>query len=169
MEEIFIKWEGPYRHKEMTPFDKGEDYGLYQIYGDHPIYGKNVLLYIGMTNATNMTFASRVTSKNDWECWDDLTIFLGRFGGTNSLESDEEWTRQIKFCEALMIYYFTPAWNAHGINSTKLYNEYENVKIYNFGIRMSLPEIVEKGIFTFDEKIDAEKLEMLEKEWKCYK
>jgi hypothetical protein len=45
---IHIEWEGPYSLSQLdTLNDLRKDYGLYQIYGHHPIYGSNVLLYIG--------------------------------------------------------------------------------------------------------------------------
>ncbi len=55
---IHIEWDGPYRfgehpsHLEPVSGLKGPtDYGVYQIYGGHPVYGNSALLYIGMAAA----------------------------------------------------------------------------------------------------------------------
>jgi len=39
-----------------------KDRGLYQIYGHHPVYGSNVLLYIGQTYGR--TFRERIEEHN---------------------------------------------------------------------------------------------------------
>ena len=39
------------------------DYGLYQIYGQHPAYGENALLYIG--KAEDNKFSTRLNER--WE------------------------------------------------------------------------------------------------------
>ena len=52
MEEgiIHIQWQGPYSLKQLDILkDPRKDRGLYQIYGHHPVYGANVLLFIGQT------------------------------------------------------------------------------------------------------------------------
>ncbi|WP_078183723.1 hypothetical protein [Bacillus wiedmannii] len=45
---IQILWDGPYNITDLVKLKNEEtDYGIYQIYGNHPIYGNDVLLYIG--------------------------------------------------------------------------------------------------------------------------
>jgi hypothetical protein len=45
---IHIEWEGPYSLNQLdTLKDLRKDHVLYQIYGHHPVYGSNVLLYTG--------------------------------------------------------------------------------------------------------------------------
>jgi hypothetical protein len=45
---IHLQWE---EHKwddfNFSDFNSEKDYGIYQFYGDHPVYGENTLLYIG--------------------------------------------------------------------------------------------------------------------------
>lgn len=48
IEVIQIKWESPFRIDDLN--DDEIDYGIYQIYGNHLVYGENVLLYIGQAN-----------------------------------------------------------------------------------------------------------------------
>ncbi len=57
MKEIDIWWEGPFDQDEIIDNDIDKNFydntadkiGLYQIYGTHPLYGNDVLLYIGRT------------------------------------------------------------------------------------------------------------------------
>ena len=60
MEEIYVDWSGPYTYEDVVNYNENKietkkfavkptDFGLYQIYGAHPIYGDNVLIYIGKT------------------------------------------------------------------------------------------------------------------------
>src|SRR5258708_19938364 len=60
---IHIEWEGPYSLNQLdTLKDSRKDHGLYQIYGHHPVYGPNVLLYIGQTYGR--TFGERIDEHN---------------------------------------------------------------------------------------------------------
>jgi len=48
MMTINVKWSGPHSVSDVLEFaDESRDRGLYQIYGPHPVYGLNVLLYVG--------------------------------------------------------------------------------------------------------------------------
>jgi len=59
---INIWWGEPILLKDLESGKVGnntdEDYGIYQIYGTHPIYGNDTLLYIG--KASQQTFARRI-------------------------------------------------------------------------------------------------------------
>tara|TARA_B100000446_G_scaffold175907_2_gene187113 strand:- start:4 stop:483 length:480 start_codon:yes stop_codon:yes gene_type:complete len=70
---IDIDWEGPfpviydrdndkYIFIDSVPDAILSSTGIYQIYGRHPVYGKNVLLYIGETKAgdSNRSFKDRM-------------------------------------------------------------------------------------------------------------
>jgi hypothetical protein len=57
---IQIHWEGPYKLTELsTLMNTTTDYGIYQIYGKHPVYGSDVLLYIG--KADYQTLGKRIS------------------------------------------------------------------------------------------------------------
>lgn len=59
---IHIEWSGPHSLAEVDGFgDRRIDRGLYQIYGHHPVYGPNVLLYFGQTDRT---FSERIPDEN---------------------------------------------------------------------------------------------------------
>jgi len=56
---IHINWDGPYTLEDLPDLrDENIDYGVYQIYGGHPVYGSSVLLYIG--KAESQTFGTRI-------------------------------------------------------------------------------------------------------------
>jgi hypothetical protein len=44
---IHIDWEGPVTLEDAWKLVGPTDYGVYQIYGGHPVYGNSALLYIG--------------------------------------------------------------------------------------------------------------------------
>ena len=44
---INLVWEGPYSYAEVLTRDGNTDYGIYQIYSGHPVYGAYTLVYIG--------------------------------------------------------------------------------------------------------------------------
>ena len=58
---LHLLWSGPYSVEEALQAlnDEGLDYGVYQIYGTHLVYGTDVLLYVG--KAEQQTFRSRLT------------------------------------------------------------------------------------------------------------
>ena len=42
---IHLMWEEhEWKDHEYTDFSEKKHYGIYQIYGDHPVYGENALL-----------------------------------------------------------------------------------------------------------------------------
>ena len=44
-------WEGPYLISQLKELsDDNRDYGIYQVYGQHSLYGNSILLYIGQAN-----------------------------------------------------------------------------------------------------------------------
>lgn len=135
---IQIQWEGPFKYKELASLNNNEtDYGIYQIYGDHFVYGDNVLLYIGQ--ASQQTFGTRIMQHTYW-LEDDYTFYVGRISGSNT-PPDDIWHDEISLSESLLINIHTPAYNSvhiNGINNTKL----EHIHILNLGIyKKLLPEL----------------------------
>ncbi len=126
--DINIWWEGPFSPEavvdnkiDSNKYDNTADkIGLYQIYGTHPLYGNDVLLYIGRTRDNN-GFASRLN--NRWETTynsdnENVKIYLGRiFTDTeNNLTIEEEY-KQIEYAEVLLINAMKPALNSSNIKS----------------------------------------------------
>ena len=58
MRSVRVEWEGPFSIEEVLELNHSEDdYGLYQIYGRHILFGADSLLYIG--KAEGVTFKQR--------------------------------------------------------------------------------------------------------------
>jgi hypothetical protein len=130
-EEVDIYWEGPfsvtYDRKNETyslgsdfPKDLGKAHGFYQIYGDHPVYGKNVLLYIGETKVSGnyeRGFAVRMGEHFSGRFWYHcgLTVRFGR-GFINEIEIID--VDQICAVESLLIASNMPALNKKNIDNS---------------------------------------------------
>jgi len=161
LESISIGWDGPYTleeiglqedslkyslKKDTQLNNEAKDYGVYQIYGHHPIYGANVLLYIG--KAQDQTFAKRI-SQEGWEYNEDaynIRIYIGRIYNNTKTNRTEIWDTYIDSAERMLIYAHEPARNSSNIlnitkNEDKL-KELENVRIFNYGnYRSLMPEV----------------------------
>lgn len=113
---VYLDWEGPFSLDDMKKFNTKNDYGLYQVYGSHSVYGANVLLYIGKTGT--QTFGNTIHNEG-WKYYDNssgLRVYLGRFlshGGFSNVEK----AKQIHRCFKLLIYAHSPAYNAEFINT----------------------------------------------------
>jgi hypothetical protein len=114
-QEIFvhIDWSGPHNLNDIASLNGDTDYGIYQIYGAHPVYGSDVLLYIGL--AAQQTFAVRL-SQHHAGCNSNpdagrVQIYIGRLWGTSTPDSDT-WERHIALAERLLIYTHQLAENA---------------------------------------------------------
>jgi hypothetical protein len=64
LNKIEILWDGPFTLEQIKGFNKSDDYGLYQIYGTHSIYGIDTLLYIG--KAQEQKFCVRIPQHQNW-------------------------------------------------------------------------------------------------------
>lgn len=152
MRVIHLLWEGPYSLKQLInksnrPDDSKKDYGLYQVYGDHVVYGPGSLLYIG--KACDQTFFTRLKQHADWcdECEADrlsLDVYLGRLirqSDNQMTPSDETWSEEISHAEKLLIFSHSPAWNSSSINTVRD-AEVKDRHVLNWGKRGSLlPEV----------------------------
>lgn len=138
---IEINWEGPFTEEEIETKHNAGDYGLYQVYGNHEIYGKDVLLYIG--KAASQTFGTRLPQHDDWYGWKEIEMkyYLGKFGGTENTTSND-WDDQINFAESGLIIYCQPSYNSSGLNSSNRFSKYNKVIIFNYGLRRSLPFVM---------------------------
>lgn len=177
-ENIRIEWDGPYTladigyleddkysSKESKLNNKTKDYGIYQVYGHHPVYGNNVLLYIG--KADEQTFSKRL-SQESWHMNQDsnnIQFYVGRLFSKEE-PTLEKWSNLINIAERMLIFAHSPAMNSSNIltisrNIVEL-KKFENVRIFNYdNCRSLLPEIsgelwIKKfedfnGVFTCDE------------------
>jgi hypothetical protein len=104
IEYVHLQWDGPITWAEKDELDSAVDYGVYQIYGCHPVHGADCLLYIG--KASDQRFAARLKQEVDWMYDADfgrLNIYVGRCSGWDGTPRDPEWARQIDLSEKLLI------------------------------------------------------------------
>ncbi len=140
---IHIQWEGPLPYDEAKRLvDEHADYGVYQIYGAHPVYGSDVLLYIGRANS--QTFGIRLRQEY-WNYHNQdaarVCVYVGRLSGYAGTPTDEEWARQISLVERLLIYSHWPAGNSSGLN-VEFSEDFQKVQVLNWGkYRDLLPEV----------------------------
>ncbi len=125
--EIEIEWEGPLTIKETTdekndagepPDYGGNDYGLYQIYGEHILCGSETLLYIGKT--TEQTFSARIKQhlKDFLKNEGNIKVFLGRIYDPKrhcKKENWKTWRWDVDIAERILIYKYCPNYNGRGI------------------------------------------------------
>jgi hypothetical protein len=147
MEEtiIHLQWQGPYplRHTH-TLKNPHTDIGLYQIYGHHPVYGANVLLYIGQTMGG--TFGQRIEEHNFGEGFQEdsehVEVYVGRLKGV-STPSLGEWRNEINWAEKLLIHVHDPAYNSrHNLELDESDPRVSNARVLNWGcIRALQPEV----------------------------
>lgn len=138
-EIINIEWEGPLTLEEAYGKNEESDKGLYQVYGDHPVYGLDVLFYIGETTGT---FGERLKNhEQGFEGWEQkITIYLGRID--NTLLSDEERINLIPRVEKLLILACWPALNCQGIKGSSNVDDVKDLLILSWGKFRSLPGAV---------------------------
>lgn len=139
--DIHIFWEGPFSLDQVVQVnDEDRDYGVYQIYGQHPLYGNSVLLYIGLVRS--QTFGKRIPQEE----WDDrpdhqnTQVYVGRLAGRNKITNDE-WEKQIEHAEKLLIYAHKPVFNTQNTKSLPEEDVLGN-RIYNWSSHRDLfPEV----------------------------
>jgi hypothetical protein len=138
MIDIHLVWEGPFSHQEALSLNAPSDYGLYQYYGDHPIYGSNTLLYVG--KASRQTFGQRFAQHN-WEIWasNDVEIYVGRVFALEALD-EHDWEKRIDMAERIILQSHGPSFNSSNLNT--IGHGGEDSRILNWGKRkMLLPEV----------------------------
>ena len=139
---IHLDWNGPLTLNEARSCNGDTDWGVYQIYGFHPTYGTDVLLYIG--KAAKQHFGTRLSQETWWDYGADsdrMRVYLGRLAGDKEAPDDATWCRQIELAERLLIFVHRPAWNAQkGI--ARIDHELQQVHVLNWGFHRSLlPEV----------------------------
>lgn len=145
---INILWDGPHSLDAMRSFDNSDtDYGLYQIYGHHPVYGPS-LIYIG--RAKERTFAVRVPEHNWWTGAENdprqVAVYIGRLiGPTPVLDT---WYRQIDQAEQLLIHSHAPTYNTQHIYNPPRAQECGHVRVLNWGACRSLAREVSGLMWT---------------------
>ena len=157
MKEIKVWWEGPFSIEDIVKnkidakkYDNTADQkGLYQIYGFHPLYGSDVLLYIGRTKDQH-GFKSRL--KNRWQINNNLDsenvkIFLGCIMDDAKALSEEEEVDSIEKAEVLLINAMMPALNSSNIQSVGEKYADEKYIVKNFGNFKNIYPILDSNYY----------------------
>ena len=146
MEQIYeIFWDGPFEWREGLKHCRNL-HVLHQLYGYHPLYGSDVLLYIG---SSHRDIKRRLrTHEKEWvnEEWGDMRIRLGsirEFKTWKVQETKKGWAKPskavIEAIEALLIYSNQPAYNDRNKSDAEVA---QGIRIFNTGRLGSIsPEI----------------------------
>ena len=134
---IHVQWDGPFTLDEVAKKDYKHDKGVYQVYGSHPIYGSDVLVYIGKTTA--QTFSTRIHQElwNYTQDGQNVRYYLGRLAGKKTPDRDE-WEEQISKVERLLIHSHWPAGNSRNIQGLGQGPRLNKVHVLNWGHRRYL-------------------------------
>jgi len=133
---IHIEWEGPYTLNSISTLTDAKDFGVYQIYGSHAVYGSQVLLYIG--KADRQTFGVRIKQEL-WQLNKDaraVQVYIGRLAGETT-PSTEQWSQDIADAEKLLIYAHAPASNSQYINQIPE-QTLRDIHVLNWGMHRDL-------------------------------
>jgi hypothetical protein len=118
-----------------------KDYGIYQVYGDHPVYGPDTLLYIG--KAKDQTYSTRLNGHYDFDASQVARfskLYLSYFCKVDDL-SEANWGDAIDIVEKAFIKAHFPALNSQHVMGF-LEADTPNILIYNWGERgRLLPEV----------------------------
>lgn len=135
-----LLWE-KVEYQDFESLNEKKHYGIYQIYGDHPIYGRDILLYIG--KAQEQTFAQRLSQHDDFEETNlrITKLYIGMF-----LNMDDNnyvnWGDSIDEAEKILIKAHCPAYNSSMIKGIITDDSLSNIVIFNWGdFGQLLPEI----------------------------
>jgi len=148
--EIIIEWEGPFTTDEVinkkndggkSPDWDGEDYGLYQIYGRHLLYGYDALLYMGQ--CTDQTFSQRIDQEYRDYLKDekDIQLFLGRIYDYKRHSRNDNWQNwkwDIDMAESILIYKYSPIYNIQKTSNPPVLEPYKNIILINNGSKYRL-------------------------------
>jgi len=149
---IHVEWSGSYSYSEVINNSLKDDFtvkpsdsGLYQIYGNHPVYGNDVLIYIGKTN---QNFLKRLKGRSvimDNADFSNVKIYLGKIFYDNC-EHNSSIDEDISKAESLLIHFHKPSNNSSNINSFKCFDE--NITVINIGHYRSLQKCISTKSFT---------------------
>ena len=109
--------------------------GLYQIYGNHPVFGRKSLLYIGQS--WEQSLYERVIQH--WfvkdEDFHEIEIYIGLLGGVKDSQPSRQdyWKKLIDIAEMLLICAHKPPFNRKHIEDVN--NICKRHRVFNYGQR----------------------------------
>ena len=121
IEVIRLQW------KKMKDYTDAESHsGVYQIYGDSPIYGMNTLLYIGQASNLRARLIDHIERNSK--------SFITRQPSLSFRIAYAE-TSQITLIEEILINWHKPSFNSNSIISLQLKSRSSKVLLLNEGER----------------------------------
>jgi hypothetical protein len=161
---INVEWDGPFPFSDINKLNGPTDYGIYQIYGGHPVYGNSALLYVGLAAA--QTFGKRVPQERHWLDNRDarrVEVYVGRLAGRETPDEDM-WGRRIRLAERLLIYAHMPPMNVQK-SLGNLACDLRYIHVLNWGYhRDLLPEVSGLRWASLDEDFPEEYHEFTDEE-----
>jgi len=153
MLDLTIDWKGPYALDQVIhnltdsgdyPGYDGEDYGLYQIYGEHILGNSDALLYIG--KAPKQTFSTRFKKHVRWLRREDspVRVYVGRIYIPRRHSSADNWAKyeaDIGIAESILIYKYSPHYNGRSVSKAPSLRPHGRVVLTHAGARHRLQEI----------------------------
>jgi len=145
MERTFdVYWEGPFSIEQVQS-ETDSNHALYAVYSTHQVYGRNVLVYIGMTE---QELRERIKQHAPWldlEC-DPVQVYAASIGPFTTWKAADRATdypkpprEDILAIEALLVFAHQPAYNTSAKHSAL---QSKNLRIFNTGRFGSLfPEV----------------------------
>ena len=148
-EEIYeVCWRGPFSPEAIATLtsEQLEKFVLYSVYGAHPTYGNNVLLYIGMTERGVIRRLAEHGYEMDLERFNDSQVYLASIGQFLSWDDSSEKEiferpdrHLVERIESLLIYAHQPYGNSRNKHSA---NRAAGLRIFNTERHASLhPEV----------------------------
>lgn len=137
-----LYWKGyDWNDGITTCHHSSKDCGIYQVYGNHPVYGPDTLLYIG--KAKDETYSQRLNGHGDLDTSQIAKftkLYLSYFCKVDDL-NEADWKDAIDIVEKTLIKAHSPALNAQDVKGF-LEKDTPNILIYNWGDRgRLLPEV----------------------------
>ncbi|MFA0088027.1 hypothetical protein [Vibrio sp. 10N.261.51.F12] len=146
---IDVYWKGPIALNELKKLEEPEVQVLYQIYGHHPVYGPESLLYIGKTEQLNgvkdrlpehkwidsqcdecKIYYASCAEFIDWQTWENSGDEYPKY---DSLENGIT----INDIESLLIYAHHPSGNSQSIQTLGI-DVKRHFRVFNTGKRKAL-------------------------------
>jgi len=125
----------------FTKYTTDKDFGVYQVYGNHPVYGEDILLYIGKAQA--QTYSTRLNGHTDFDASQVskfTRLHLSYFCRADDL-TEKNWGEAIDIVEKVLIKAHMPALNGTDVKKF-LDASIPNILIFNWGDRgLLLPEV----------------------------
>ncbi len=153
---VHLRWDGPFQlarsHRHGRKIDHlssvETDFGLYQVYAQHPVYGRS-LVFIGQ--AIDQPFAMRI-SQQPWSHAGDtdpdlLDVYVGRMVGSETI-TRERWALDLSAAEILLVHAHAPALNATHIREGPGFRRCAEVRVLNWGACAALAREVSGLVWT---------------------